>query len=50
MKIIISPEENVKNETDLINLLFEQGLDLFHIRKPTYSNLDFISYVFGIKD
>lgn len=50
MKIIISPEENVKNETDLINLFFEQGLDLFHIRKPTFSNLDLISYVFGIKD
>ncbi|SKC03799.1 thiamine-phosphate pyrophosphorylase [Soonwooa buanensis] len=50
MKIIISPEENVKNETNLINQFFDQGLDLFHIRKPTFSNLDLISYVFGIKD
>ncbi len=50
MKIIISPEENVKNETNLINQFFDQGLDLFHIRKPKFSEMDLISYVFGIKD
>ncbi|WP_374331016.1 thiamine phosphate synthase [Soonwooa sp.] len=50
MKIIISPEENVRNETNLINQFFDQGLDLFHIRKPKFSELDLISYVFRIDD
>jgi len=50
VKIIISPEENVKNETNLINQFFDQGLDLFHIRKPKFSELDLINYVFGIDD
>jgi len=34
MIIIITPEEMMKNETELINELFQEGLDLLHIRKP----------------
>ena len=34
MIIVISPEELVQNETEIINQLFQEGLDLLHIRKP----------------
>lgn len=34
MIIIITPEEIVQNETEIINELFQEGLDLLHIRKP----------------
>lgn len=34
MIIVITPEEIIKNETELINELFQEGLDLLHIRKP----------------
>lgn len=34
MIIVISPEELVQNETEIINQLFREGLDLLHVRKP----------------
>jgi len=34
MIIVITPEEFVKNEIEIINELFQEGLDLLHIRKP----------------
>lgn len=34
MIIVITPEEVVQNEAEIINELFEEGLDLLHIRKP----------------
>lgn len=34
MIIIITPEKKVKNETAIINELFQEGLDLLHLRKP----------------
>lgn len=34
MIIVITPEELVQNETEIINTLFKEGLDLLHIRKP----------------
>jgi thiamine-phosphate pyrophosphorylase len=34
MIIVITPEESVQNETEIINKLFQEGLDLLHIRKP----------------
>lgn len=34
MIIVISPEEVVQNETEIINELFQEGLNLLHIRKP----------------
>ncbi len=32
--IIISSSTDLPNETDLVNKLFENGLELFHLRKP----------------
>ncbi len=34
MIIVITPEEFVQNEVEIINELFQEGLDLFHVRKP----------------
>ncbi|GAA5099352.1 thiamine phosphate synthase [Chryseobacterium ginsengisoli] len=34
MILVITPEETIQNETELINELFQEGLDLLHIRKP----------------
>lgn len=39
MIIIITPEKIVANETEVINELFQEGLDLLHIRKP-FMNLE----------
>lgn len=32
--IIISPDKDLENETGLVNELFKNGLELFHLRKP----------------
>ena len=34
MIIVITPEELIQNETAIINELFQEGLDLLHVRKP----------------
>ncbi len=34
MIIVITPEDCVQNETEIINDLFQEGLELLHIRKP----------------
>jgi len=48
MIVVITPEELVQNETEIINALFEEGLDLLHIRKPfinSKENKDFIQNI-----
>jgi thiamine-phosphate pyrophosphorylase len=35
--IVISAAEKVEKEQELINALFEQGLKIFHLRKPGYT-------------
>lgn len=48
MIIVISPEELVQNETEIINQLFQEGLDLLHIRKPFINQnqmMDFIQKI-----
>jgi thiamine-phosphate pyrophosphorylase len=37
MIIVITPEEIAQNETEIINELFQEGLNLLHIRKPFIS-------------
>lgn len=38
MIIVITPELMVPNEAEIIHQLFQEGLDLLHIRKPFISN------------
>lgn len=46
---IISPEENVKNETDIVNEFFEEGLQIFHLRKSWTNVIQYKKYLEGIK-
>lgn len=45
MIIVITPEEVVQNETELINELFHEGLDLLHIRKPFINSEEIIDFI-----
>jgi thiamine-phosphate pyrophosphorylase len=38
--IVISSPQQELNESNLINALFEHGLEIFHLRKPTYSSYE----------
>jgi len=48
MIVIISPEARVANETLYVNSFFENGLDLFHIRKYEFSDNEIQNYLDGI--
>lgn len=37
MIVIVSNLEPIKNESTVINALFEEGLEVFHIRKPNFN-------------
>lgn len=37
MIIVITPETPFQKETEIINQLFNEGLDLLHIRKPMFN-------------
>jgi len=45
MIIIITPEEVVLNETEIINELFQEGLDLLHIRKPFINSEEMTDFI-----
>lgn len=45
MIIVITPEEMMKNETELINELFREGLDLLHIRKPFINSEEMADFI-----
>lgn len=41
MKLIVITQENIiENESAAINLLFDEGLSILHLRKPNYSEAD----------
>ncbi len=46
--IIITPEVNIPNETDIINQLFANGLQRLHIRKPDFSADEYRGYIKAI--
>jgi len=51
MILVITPELMVPKETDSINQMFQEGLDLLHIRKPWISQnemTEFITKIDGI--
>ncbi|MCS3532331.1 thiamine phosphate synthase [Chryseobacterium sp. JUb7] len=45
MIIVITPEEVVQKETELINELFHEGLDLLHIRKPFINSEEITDFI-----
>ena len=48
MIVITNPSE-VKNETNIIHSLLEEGLSLLHIRKPDFSETDMAKFLHEIK-
>jgi len=45
MILVITPELIVPNETGLVNQMFQEGLDLLHIRKPWLSRNEMIEFI-----
>lgn len=45
MIIVITPEEVIQNETELINELFHERLDLLHIRKPFINSEEIAEFI-----
>lgn len=50
MILIITPELIVPNETDSINQMFQEGLNLLHIRKPWISRNEMIEFITQIDE
>lgn len=46
--IVISNPTEIVNETNIIHALFEEGMELFHIRKPNYSIEELRSFLSAI--
>jgi len=49
MIIVITPENIIANEAEVINELFQEGLDLLHIRKPFINNEELKLFLAQIK-
>lgn len=47
--IIISPPEHIPHEAETINALFDEGLQVYHIRKPGWSAMEMEFVVSRIK-
>ncbi|MBF7092933.1 thiamine phosphate synthase [Flavobacterium sp. ALJ2] len=43
--IVLSNPTGIANEINVIHSLFEEGLQLFHVRKPNYSLNEMISFI-----
>ena len=43
--IVISPTKNISNEIEIVNSLFENGLEIFHIHKPNFSQQEIQNYI-----
>jgi thiamine-phosphate pyrophosphorylase len=48
MIIVITPEKIIENETEIINELFQEGLDLLHIRKPFINSEEMTDFIHKI--
>ena len=45
MIVLIAPEEDVINEIDILNRLFEEGLEYYHLRKPSKDYQQYCDYL-----
>lgn len=50
MILVITPEKAVPNETEIINEMFQEGLDLLHIRKPMLNGGEVKNFISGIEE
>ncbi|MCG2610875.1 thiamine phosphate synthase [Flavobacterium sp. SM15] len=47
--IVITPHNCIENESNYIHALFEEGLDLLHVRKPDFTETEMRTYINGIQ-
>ncbi|MGB0897006.1 MAG: thiamine phosphate synthase [Flavobacteriaceae bacterium] len=45
MLIVIAPEQDILNEIDILNQLFEAGLEYYHLRKPHKNYEEYCVYL-----
>lgn len=50
MILVITPETMIQNETEVINQMFQEGLDLLHIRKPKISREEMKNFLYRIDE
>lgn len=48
MIIVISPEDDLKDEIQILNQLFESGLEYYHLRKPSKNHEEHVAYLNAI--
>lgn len=48
MLVLIAPEIDTPNELTILDKLFQQGLEVYHLRKPLKSIAEFRTYLKGI--
>ena len=46
--VILTPETDRVNEVEIVNQLFEAGLEKLHIRKPNYTVSDFRNFISSV--
>lgn len=47
--VVITPEKDLPFELELVNSLFEMGLEVLHLRKPGYNEVYYERYITGIR-
>ena len=45
MIVLIAPEKDVENEIEILDQLFEAGLEYYHLRKPFKNLVEHVSYL-----
>ena len=45
MIILIAPENDILNEIETLNQLFEEGLLYYHLRKPDKNYVEHVDYL-----
>lgn len=50
MILLITPENIIPNEPEIINQMFREGLDVLHIRKPWISREEITEFIRGIDE
>lgn len=46
--IIVTNPQQIPNETEIINALFDEGLETLHVRKPDFDKAQMIEYISSI--
>lgn len=45
MIILIAPENDISNEIEILDTLFKEGLEYYHLRKPNKSKEEYLQYL-----